>query len=532
MRIFHLTLNHDRLYYFGLILTAICLPLSKFALSISMIFLIANWLLEGDFKRKFRKLLENKPILIFTVVFFIHILWLINTQNFRYAFHDLGNKAILILYPIIIGTSEKLSINQIKRILIWFSLAVIASTLISTAILVEIIDYPIRSIRDISPFMSHIRLSLLINMSIFSLGYLLFSKRFNKIKAEIILFTIVILWLVIFLFLLKSFTGIIIFFVVLFLVLGFVSLKIRDIVPRLFLQVSLITMFLLVVSFLTHSISKFYTIDVVDFDKLEKYTESGNLYEHYKGLNLIENGRYVWIYVCDEELEKEWNKISDIPFNTKDKKGNKLRTTIARYLTSKELKKDSVGISKLSAQDIANIESGMANHILENKYAIYPKIYQAIWEIDVYRNGNNPTGNSITQRIEFLKAAAGIVKTNFWFGVGTGDVQDSFNKQYEINKSQLSRGKWLRAHNQYITFLLTFGVFGFILLFGAILYPIIEFKAFNNYLFIVFFIIALLSFVNEDTLETQIGVTFFSYFYSVFLFGNRLINKKEEENVQ
>ena len=174
----------------------------------------------------------------------------------------------------------------------------------------------------------------------------------------------------------------------------------------------------------------------------------------------------------------------------------------------------------------------MANYIFENKYAIYPKIYQVIWEIDVYKNGNNPAGNSITQRFEYLITAKDIIKKNFWFGVGTGDVKDAFKKQYELNNSRLPKKKRLRAHNQYITFLLTFGVFGFIIVLISIFYPIIKLKGFTHYLFIIFFLIALLSFINEDTLETQIGVAFFSYFYSLFLFGTNLINKKEEEYVQ
>jgi hypothetical protein len=35
----------------------------------------------------------------------------------------------------------------------------------------------------------------------------------------------------------------------------------------------------------------------------------------------------------------------------------------------------------------------------------------------------------------------------------------------------------------------------------------------------MFFFIAFLSMLNEDTLETHAGVTFFSYFYSLFLFA-------------
>ncbi|MFC2104678.1 O-antigen ligase family protein [Bacteroidota bacterium] len=479
-------------------------------------------MLELDFKRKWEEIKVNKSILIFTGVFFIHIIWLINTNNFKYSFHDIGNKAILLLYPIIIGTSKKLSIKEIKRILIWFSISVVVSTIISTLILVEVIDYTIQSIRNISPFMSHIRLSLLINIGIFSLGYVLFSRRFENKNLEFIIYSIFIVWLTIFLFLLKSFTGLGVFVITFFLVLGFVSFKIKDVVPKLFLQLTLITIFLLIASFLTHSISRFYTKEFVDVENLDMYTRSGNLYEKPNIHGMTENGNHVLLYVCQKELKQEWYKLSSIPYEGFDKKEQEIRYTIMRYLASKGYRKDSAGLSKLSQNDIKNIENGIANYIYEDKYALYPKIYEAIWQIDRYTKGYSPLGSSITLRIVFLKTATDIIKDNFWFGVGTGDVQDSFDKQYELNNSQLPESNRLRAHNQYITFFLTFGFIGFLLLFFSVFYPIFKLKGYNNYLFIVFFIIVLLSFINEDTLETQIGITFFTFFYSLFLFGSKI----------
>ena len=529
MRIFGINFNHRKLYFFGLILTAICLPLSRFALSVSMIFLISNWILELDFKRKWNELKQNKSILIFTGTFLVHVIWLLNTQNFKFAFHDLSNKAIFLLYPIIIGTSFKLDLKQIKIILIWFVAAVVSSTIISTLILVEVIDYSIQSIRNISAFISHIRLSLLINIAIFSLGYVLFSKEFKNKKIEIIAYSAIIIWLITFLYLLKSYTGIIVFIIMSFLILTYESFKIKDIIARLFLRVFLITGFLLLASLITRSIAKFYTIEKIDVNNLEKNTINGNAYKHFLGNRQVENGHYVWAYVCDEELEKEWNRKSEVPYNLKDKKGQLIRSTIIRYLTSKGLKKDSVGISKLSSNDIHNIENGIANYIFEDKYALYPKIYDAIWQIDVFRKGLNPEGNSITMRFVFAKTAIDIIKNNFWFGVGTGDVRDSFNRQYEINKSNLSPKSRLRTHNQYLTFFLTFGVVGFIIFWFCVFYPAIKLNGFSNYLFTVVFLIAMLSFFNEDTLETEIGITFFSYFYSLFLFGNKS-NFKTERN--
>jgi len=519
MKIFNLSINHFKVYYFGLILVAICLPISKFALSVSMIFILANWILEFNFKEKLQRLKPDKSILIFTGVFIVHIIWLINTKNFGYAFHDIGNKAILLLFPIIIGTSEKLNKYQIKVILIWFSIAVVTSSLISTSILTGIIYYPIQDIRDISAFMSHIRLSLLINFSIFSLAYILFSKEYSLKRSEIIIYTIMVLWLSIFLFLLKSFTGIIIFILLVLIVPGYYSFKIKDIVPKMFLQVGLITIFLLSASYLTHSISKFYSVKKVDIDKLDKLTQSGNEYSNTFEQRQIENGNYVWIYFCQKELIQEWNNRSLIKYNEKDQQDHIIKNTLIRYLTSKGYRKDSVGVSKLTEADIQNIEAGIPNYIFANRYKLFPKIYEAIWEIDAYRKGFNNYGSSITQRLGFLKTASEIIKDNFWFGVGTGDVQDSFDKYYEIGNSPLPIENRHRAHNQFVTFLLTFGIVGFIIIVFSLFYPVFKSKLNPKYFLIILLAIVLLSFFNEDTLETQIGVTFFSYFYSLFLFG-------------
>ncbi len=520
MKLFNLTFNHKKLYYFGLILTAICLPISKFALSVSMIFLICNWLLEMEFRRKWEELKADKSILVFIGIFMVHVLWLLNTSNFSYAFRDLGNKAIIVLYPIIIGTSDKLSMQQIKKIIVWFAVALVASTLISTLILVEVIDYPVLDLRDISAFMSHIRLSLLINIGIFTLGYTLFSGNFKNKRIENALYSVFIVWFIVFLFLLKSFTGIVVFLVMFFLVLGYVSFRIKELIPRLFLQVGLITVFLVMASYVTHSISRFHTKNTVDITNLDKYTEAGNTYESPNLNGVLENGNYVWVYVCKEELQKEWEKQSEISFNGTDKKGQEIKYTIMRYLASKGYRKDSVGVSKLSDKDIAHIENGMANYIYQDKYALYPKIYEVLWQIDRYKKGYPVLGSSVTLRIIFFNTAIDIIENNFWFGAGTGDVQDAFNKQYDINESKLTQEYRYRAHNQYLTFLISFGLAGFLLVFFAMFYPVFVHKGFKNYLFVVIFLIALLSFINEDTLETQIGISFFTFFYSLFLFGN------------
>ena len=532
MTILGVSINHSRIYFWALVLAAVSLPLSKFTLSISIITLLTNWVLEGDYINKLNRLKKNVAFWSLLAIFIVHLIWLINTNNYSYAFHDLKNKIILLVFPFIIFSSNPLSPKDLRNILLWFSAGVIVSSLISTAILVGLIDLPVSSNHGISIFISHIRFALLINVAIFSLGYYVITNKYNSSFSVKCIITVSIIWLVVFLFLLKSLTGIIIFLFVLLLLVGYISFSIKYIVYRLFLQLGLITLFLVSASFISHSVSRFYSIDRIDYSTLEKFTLSGNLYIHDKSDQQIENGHYVWLYYCKEELEQEWNKRSSIPLNSIDKKGQLIHYTTIRYLTSKGLRKDSVGVSHLTQKDIKNIESGMANHIYADKYALYPRIYQVLWEIDVYRKGQNPAGNSTTQRIIFLKTAFKIIKTNLWTGVGTGDVQDEFNKQYEQDNSQLPANRRLRAHNQWITFLLTFGIFGFLIILIALFYPLIRLKAFRSYLFTMFFIIAFLSMFNEDTLETQTGISFFSYFYSLFLLEIKTFKSKLKSNEQ
>jgi len=72
-----------------------------------------------------------------------------------------------------------------------------------------------------------------------------------------------------------------------------------------------------------------------------------------------------------------------------------------------------------------------------------------------------------------------------------------------------------------ITFWVTFGITGLtILLFSLIAAPIPE-KKYSDYLFLTIFIIAFLSFLNEDTLETHAGISFIAVFYTIFLFYDR-----------
>jgi hypothetical protein len=253
--------------------------------------------------------------------------------------------------------------------------------------------------------------------------------------------------------------------------------------------------------------------------KLEPYTVNGNPYTHKTESEEYENGHKIWSYIANDELEQEWNKQSNYPYDSLDRKGQLLRITLIRYMTSMGLRKDSLGFAQLKEEDIRMIEKGYTNYIYKHKFALYPRIYVLLWEIDRYKKTGDPSGQSLGQRIEYLKVGLNIIKRHFWLGTGTGDVQQEFFKQYVLDKSLL-KPEWRRkTHNQLVTFFISFGLIGFLWFLFALIAPIIIEQKYKRFLFTLFFLLVILSMFNEDTLETHPGVSFFAFFYSFFLFS-------------
>jgi hypothetical protein len=521
-------LFHDsaKNYYFLLIFLAISLPLSVFTTTLAEILLILNWIAEGKFSEKLNILKQRKTPIIVSSIFLLHIIGLLYTNDFQYAFHDLKIKLPILIIPLLIGSSPPLSDRQIRTLLLWFSAAILASTLISSSIFFGIYKYEYYDVRDISLFISHIRFSLMINLAICSLFYYGFGGDTLPLKNKKLRIALVLIafWLIGFLLILKALTGLIIL-MILILVIGWkYSSRIPLLAPRFIIRILIISLPLIIASFISHAVAKYFYREKINFSELDTKTPDGNTYYNNTELNWVENGNYVWIYVCERELLQEWNKRSSLDYDGKDKQGQELRFTLIRYLTSKGYRKDAGGVRQMNATDIQAVENGVANYIFLNKYSLYPRIYQVIWELDNYRHGSNPSGHSVALRLEYYNAAFDIIKHNLIIGVGTGDVQKEFNAYYDKSDTHLKEKSRRRAHNQFITLLITFGLLGFIISIFAMFYPIFKEDMWGDYLFLCFAIIGFLSMLNEDTLETQTGVSFFIFFYSLFLFGRNRID--------
>jgi hypothetical protein len=511
-----ISFSYKSLYLFAFILIAISLPLSKFLTSTGIFLLAAIWLAEGKFRKKYQMCKESYLLPVFLSIYLVHIIWLFYSTDFKYGLHDLQMKLPLLVFPIIMSTIEPLGLKPRRLLMGFFMLALFVSAIIGICILSGFGRKPITDAREISVFISHIRLSLMVNMGIFCGVWMLMNTGEHLFKNEkfVIIFLIVIL--AAFIFLLKSLTGIVVFIFLVVFTLAWIARKHLNKKIKYFLLIPIISIPLIIIGYSAYCYSRFGKTDKIDFINLDAKTYSGNIYVNDTTRNSIENGHYVWLYLCEEELKNAWNHRSSYEYSGKDKKGQEIKYTLIRYLTSRGLRKDSIGVSKLSEPDIRLVEEGIANYIYGNKWKLYPYVYRVLWEIDTYRQGGNPAGHSVAQRWIYLNIAKEIIQNHFWLGVGTGDVQKEFNKIYASEYNNIPDHWRRRAHNQFITFWISFGLAGLIIILAAFFIPIVARIWVTGYLGYIISIIAILSMLNEDTLETQAGATFIAFFYCLF----------------
>lgn len=504
---------HRYIFLFGLIGLAAGMMFGTVPTSIPQFILAANWLLGKNFAWKWNQLKHNKIFWILISLYLLHVVGMLYTQNIPKGLDELRNKLPLLTLPIILFSTKPLSQNEFKLLFSLFFLSVLASSIYCFLVFEGYTKKVVIDARQASVFMSHIRFSLFITFSVIGLIY--FAVKEEKSVYRAYSFAVVV-WLLFVMFKLEMATGFICLLFASLLLLAVLAFK------RLSKKISISLLVAGSIGVIYLAAQAYKSLNMFEKNPASNYnvalhkTINGRTYLNDTIYNLAENGNLIGINISDPELEQEWSKRSAIPFSGKDKKGNELRFTLLHYLASKGLNKDSVGLSGLSKEDISNIEAGLSNYKYTSQSGLISRWREIVWEYTKYKRGENPSGHTLTMRLEFWKTAIYIITKHPLFGVGTGDIQDEFNKAYDETNSKLTTEWRLRCHNQYLAITVAFGVVGLMLFLFYLFLPAISHKQQLHYLYWPFFIIVLLSFITEDTLETQSGVTFFIFFQTLF----------------
>lgn len=492
----------------ALTIITVGIALSNVLMSIGTIWIISNWLLEGDFTNKWQRIRQVRSVWPIVALFLLLALSLLWSSDISYGLKDLRIKLPFIVIPLVMATSTQLARVHF-RFLLYVFLGILVYTTVYNFLRYNYFLEDQKDIRDMSTFISHVRLSVLICFGICIVGFLLLKKQ-----IQIFVGSLILLWLIFYLYKSQIINGYLLFSALMLTTVLFIIFSMRQKKWRLIWLLS--TGIILVVTVIIGSnfVSKLSKPTIPTLNELELYSANNNPYYHDTTNLQTENGHFVWLYVQAEELKNGWKKRSQIPYDSLDRKGQPMFGTLMRYMTSKNLRKDSIGVELLSEEDVRRIENGQTSIAL-NK-GIKSRIESFLLEYTIYQNGGDPNGNSILQRAEHLRAACFIINTNWLFGVGDGDVPTEFEKAYQKLGSRLNEENWHRSHNQFLTLWVSLGLMGLLLFLSLFIMP--WFSVPVNYLSTVFLVGLLIACLFQDMIETQAGVTIFALFYSLALY--------------
>ena len=124
--------------------------------------------------------------------------------------------------------------------------------------------------------------------------------------------------------------------------------------------------------------------------------------------------------------------------------------------------------------------------------------------------------NSTVERLIIWKASLSLIRHNFIFGVGTGDVNDGLMKEYKERNFQAGLKKHLNSHNQFFQTFIALGITGVTILVLMILFPLILSLKRRDYRYFLFIMIIALNLAFESLFETQSGIVFYAFFNTLF----------------
>lgn len=213
-----------------------------------------------------------------------------------------------------------------------------------------------------------------------------------------------------------------------------------------------------------------------------------------------------------EKVAAIWSKKSTKGLNGLDDKKQPIKRTLERYLCAKKQPLTSESVFQMSAQEVSHVERGFTS-MEQASGGLFSKIEEIQFQL---YEAQDPNGHSLLQRFAFWNAARGAIKENLWLGVGIGDVKSALNTQYK-NHSNLRPENYKRPHNMFLTTFLAVGFLGLILLVLLMVYGFYQSVIHKHILLFCFLCISILTMMFEDSLETQSGISFFSFFLALFL---------------
>jgi O-antigen ligase len=184
-------------------------------------------------------------------------------------------------------------------------------------------------------------------------------------------------------------------------------------------------------------------------------------------------------------------------------------------LQFKNIKLKASAISVIATVILMTVESHFMLTRINNRYT------QVENAIEAPAQGTAQVYNSTTGRMEIWKESFEVLRSNWLLGTGTGDIKDELVKTYMSHDFKYGYEKQLNTHNEYLQIWVSIGLIGLILILLVHIIPLLQFKNYPDLIFPLFIAVCALNALTEATLETQRGVLFFAFFFSLMALNSK-----------
>lgn len=147
--------------------------------------------------------------------------------------------------------------------------------------------------------------------------------------------------------------------------------------------------------------------------------------------------------------------------------------------------------------------------------------------LEIKENAND---YSLARRTLANKVSYKIFTQHPIFGTGEGNLKSEIHKAYKQEHPYVEEKNILLTHNQFLRVLTGCGIIGFFLFVSCFYYPLFTDRSARFIPLLAFYLIITLSFLVEDTLDTQVGLTFSLFFllFNLYYLKQPLLNTQFE----
>lgn len=487
---------HRRIYVALLCVTAASMTTSTFLGNLCWFLLLVNWVAEWQWSDKIRQIKENTLLHAFLTLFAVQLLWVMMGGDWLKSLFAVQKALPLLVLPLVVLTSPPLEQRERHLVIAAFLATIAVVSIIGIVRWITIDNLPYRAI---VPYVSNIRFALNIVVAI-CLIVSLATRHWQNLIVVILSIAALIGMLL----LIRSYTAIVVLAILSLLYAAHYIAHCKHTTTKTVLTVSYFIAILVAAGYIYHIGNNYYTPTPLEQAPLQTTTAAGHPYTHACD-GMIENGGQVNNYICQAEIYTTWPMVSNTPLDTLTPNGYSVYPTLIRYLGSRGLTKDSVGIMALSPLDIKAVEDGYANHIFIDGTPLQKMVYSLLYEYEKYRVMQDLSNSSMGERLLLWDNAWHVFTEHPLLGVGTGNVYDACHARLDAIQSPMAQSD-KNLHNQYLSFLVAFGLLGFLLIAIAFARSAWHNRHTMTLLQTAFAVIIIISCLDDDTLNVFSGI--------------------------